>query len=925
MLVSAPAGFGKTALLAQWAASPQGRSEPLAWLSLDSEDSDPVRFWSQVTQALREMPLNRNVAFASGSWHFDDSIALVRSEQPPSWQYLLAVLHSEISTIPERFTLILDNYQVIQDDIVHQGLARLVEHLSKQARIILATRKDPPLPLSHWRSKSYLSEIRLTDLRFTHEESIKVFNQAIRPVLSPESVALLAKHAEGWITGILLAACALQNQAESVTAGYIAEFISKQEAVLEHLVDTVLLHYPEAVRIFLLQTSILDTITTDLADAVLVDAPPIRFDQPAGLDTSRGVLDFLETHFPFIQALDEQHTGYAYQPFIRGLLESHLQSVRPGLTFWLHRRASEWYDARGMTPEAVRHARFARDYEQAADIMEQAVRSGDAWTDREVINNLEWLKQLPERSLSARPWLRLLISRARSQGEQMQEGANYLSQLEQATIQMPDSVQEAGRLLGLIYEARASLAVLRGDTHIAVRYAQRALDNIPKEYPLAISRANLALGASFAQLGDMSRANQVYAQGTTNALSNGYRFIAIQSAFFLAEIQVAQGQLSQALLTCEKSSELGTFANQPAPQLGWNRLVQAKVAYQRNSLPEAERLTKEGIELLQRGEITAQNPDAYALLALICQTRGDIEGANVAIQTALQRAFDSQIPQTISLVSAYQARIWLAQHDYLRAFPWADKYRATAKPDYLRDFEDLTLVRSLLVNQQAEEALSRLDALLSQTKTSGKIARMIEVLALRALALQTINNPAKALDNLGQAIFLAEPENSYRVFLNEGEAMQLMILALYENLMQPESLTKRDGLESLVADGSQESVTGPAGVPATGLPEGERFNRLIVFIEKILAAFPQIPGYPTHAESLPEGQSEPLNPREEAILGMLARGLSNREISQKLFLSTNTLRAYTVSLFSKLGVNSRSDAVARARQSGLLPPREQDP
>ncbi len=893
VLLSAPAGFGKTALLAQWADSPHGRAEPLAWLSLDAEDNDPLRFWTLVTLALKGLPLSQNQAFASGSWRFDDSLALARSEQPPTWQVVLSALHSEIATVPQRFTLILDNYQEIQNDIVHQGLAHLIDHLPKQARIIIVTRKAPPLPLPRWRAKDLLADLRLAELRFTHSESAQVFNLNIHPPLSPDSVNLLSNHAEGWISGIRLAACALQDQNEPDSVSYIAEFTGKQGAVLEHLVDTVLQHLPESVRIFLLQTSVLNRFSADLADAVLVDAPPVHFEQAEGLDTTRGIIDFLlERHF-FITPIDANHTWYSIQPFIRELLLARLQVVRPGLVFWLHRLAAEWFDANGLTAEAIEHARQGRDFELAADIMEQALRLAENWTNRDIISNLEWLKQLPEPSLTARPWLRLFTFRTRPRTEQLFEGDRFLAQLEQVIMQIPDSVQKAGRLLGLVFEARASLAVSSGESHLAVRCAVKASENLPQDYPLARSRAYLALGSAQAQLGEVAQATQSFSQAASIALSSGFRLMALEAAYNLAEIQFTHGQLDQVLHTVEKSAGLGIFAGQTVPQMGWMRLIQAKTAYHRNELAEAERLNREAIELLERGGIIHQLPQAYALLAFTLQTRGDIEGANVTIQVALKRAIESSAARDISLVNAYQARIWLAQHDYLRAFPWADKYRTTARPDYQRLFEDLTLVRCLLVNAQPEEALSRLDALLGQVKSSGQISRAIEILSLRAMILQSLGSQVKAMDILGQSLFLAEGEGIIRIFLNEGEAMQLMVLALREQML-----------------GQVE------------MREGERFNRLLAFMGKILAAFPQIPAY--RSQALPEGQSEPLNPREEAVLGMLAKGLSSREISQKLFLSANTLRAYTVSLFNKLGVNTRSDAVARARQSGLLPPGQED-
>ncbi len=911
VLVSAPAGFGKSVLLAQWAASPQGRAFPLTWLSLDADDDDPIRFWGLVISALRDLPLTRKQAFSAGSWIFDDSLALVQSEQPPPWQFILAALLTEIAAIPERFILAIDNYQAIQNETIHQGLISLVEHLPARARIILATRKDLPFPLARWRTRKYLAEIRLADLRFTAEETRQAHDLFAFPPLPDEIVSLLGSRAEGWITGFRLSTLAFQGMDPVETKRLIAAMEGKGGAVLERLVEAVLQRQTAPVRTFLLQTSILGHFTADLAGAVLVDEAMdvITPGETLSLNLPESILDYLDRKSMFLEAASADRTWYRYQPLFAELLEARLQAIRPGLASWLHRRTAAWFEAKGMLHAALSHARQARDYELTADIMERALKNSSIWIHRETAIFLEWLKQLNEAQLSARPWLRLFIYRSRTPVEQMFTGDKYLTQMEQALVQMPDSSTEAGRLLGLVFESRASLAVIRSDPHLAVTYANKAIENLPQDYALAICRAYLTLGSARSMLGDMINASQAFSQAASIAISTGLRQLAFEAGADLAELQLDQGQLSQALQTCQRTAPLGTYTGRPAPAIGWLRLIEAETAFHRNDLAAAERLAKEGLDLLERGQVTARAPLGYALLAYIRQTAGDIEGANTAIQTALDLAEASQEHRLISLAAAYQARIWLAQHDYLRAFPWAEKYRTEARSDYRRDFEDLTLARSLLANDQAEEVLSRLDSLLALARRASAMGRVIEILALRALTLQILGSQPKALDNLGQSLFLAEQEGYLRVFLNEGLAMQLMILALREQLT-----TQASGME------------------------GDRVIRLLAFIDQILAAFPPLQPGPTSLgvqsgqtlqerrqdTSLPVGQTSPLNAREEAVLGLLSQGMSNREIAQKLFLSANTLRAYTVSLFNKLGVDSRADAIIRARQFGLIPPSAED-
>ena len=893
LLISAPAGSGKTTLMAQWAASPERQSRPIAWCSLDPQDNQPLLFWTRVIQALT------GLSGSDGAWLLDDSLSLVRAEIPPAWPVILSVLQAELSTLPKPVILVLDNYQVIQDETIHASVADWIEQLPGQLKVILITRKDPPFPLPAWRAKGLLAEIRLSSLRFTYQETLQACSQGAYLGLSADSIERVGASAEGWITGICLAAFVLVDKNEAETASLLAGLSGQQGSVLQTLLDASLSRLAETERAFLLKTSILSRFSPGLANAVLAGHQP----GSSGQDQAPLSPGSLASVFPFIQPVDAHGEWYACQPFIRELLLARLEADYPGQAFWLHRRAAEWFSQQGMASRAIYHAAMAQDDELAADFLEQALHQPTAWTDAELAASLSWLSHLSETVLSHHPWVRLFAFLKRSPLEQVMVGDCFLEQLEKEVIQTPRTTQEVGRLIALIYEIRASLAVIRNSPNQAVLYANRALEIIPPDFHLAISQAYLALGESQCLLGLSGAAHQSLAQAASLALSSGYRIIALQAAVDQAGLQIAQGQIEAARQTCEKTAAIGSFAGQPVPQLGGGRWLQSVIAWHTNDLASAQKMAFEAVTWLNRGDTPSERlPEAQAWLALVFQARGEVERANLAIQAALERAGETRNPQSLSLVSAYQARIWLAQQDIPRAVAWAGQYRALPTDDTLHPFEELTLARCLLADNLPDQALTRLDAFHRRASAAGWITWVIETLALRALSLQCLVNQAKAVDSLGQALFLAEPQGLTRIFLGEGQPMQMIILALRKQLSQDASPSPDEA------------------APA----EGQSFKRLIGFIDSLLAAFPPLPDSLDAGLQATQGTIEPLNAREASVLELLARGLAEREIAQKLFFSPNTLRAYTASLFNKLGVSNRFDAVARARQAGLIPPAREE-
>ena len=384
-LISAPAGFGKTTLVSEWVA---GCERPSAWLSLDEGDNDPTRFLAYLVAALQTVAANIGKGV----------LGMLQSPQPPPTESILTALLNELTAIPDNFVLILDDYHVIDARPIDHTLTFLVEHLPPQMHLVIATREDPQLPLARLRVRGQLTELRVSDLRFTPSEAAEFLNQRMALNLSAEDITALEARTEGWIAGLQLAAISLQGHKDAT--GFIKSFTGSHHFVLDYLVEEVLQQQPESVQTFLLRTSILERLCGPLCDAVVLD--------PSA--SGRETLEYLEHANLFIVPLDNERRWYRYHHLFADLLRQRLhQSTAAskgdemGDVAELHRRASAWYEDNGLELEAFHHATAANDVEHAERLIEG---KGMPLHFRGAVTPvLNWLKSLPTTVLDNHPSL----------------------------------------------------------------------------------------------------------------------------------------------------------------------------------------------------------------------------------------------------------------------------------------------------------------------------------------------------------------------------------------------------------------------------------------------------------------------------------------------------------------------------------------
>lgn len=862
ILVSAPAGFGKTTAVSEWAAdcSRLGPEVHPAWLSLDEEDGDPTRFLAYLVAALQ------TVAADIG----ETALGMLQSPQPPPVESMLAALLNEITTLPYEVVLFLDDYHLVESEPVDEALAFMLEHMPSQLHVVIATREDPRLPLARWRARGQLTEVRAADLRFTAAEAAEFLNRVMNLDLSAEDVAALETRTEGWIAGLQLAALSIQGRPDA--AVFIQAFTGSNRFVLDYLAEEVLQRQPQRTRSFLLETSILDKLCGPLCDAVTV--------QKRGKET----LERLERDNLFVVPLDDERRWYRYHHLFADVLQAHLLEEQPDQLLTLHKRASEWYEQNDSRPDAVRHALFAEDFEWAADLIERAGSS--LVTSSQTAMWLNWARSLPDELIRARPVLSVWHAYALLGTGELEAAETRLTDaerwLEPGPGQPPVAVdqEELRSLLATIGVARAYRAHSLGDVPGTVKHAQRVLDLLPEGDHLRREQAIALMGMTYWTSGDLEATDRLFVDYSQRQVAAGNILVAISAMSVLPDIRPALGRLRKAVDALTGLLQVVVDQGEPLPPeaadlyRGLGELV-----LEQGDLATASAHLQRSRELGEQGELPVWRWRWCVAQARLREAAGDPEGALGLLDEAQRLFIRTPLPDARPL-AALKARIWARQDRVPEALEWAREQCLSVDDNlsYLREFEHVTLARVLIAQYEREQAagaphdaLRLLERLLRAAEQGGRMGSAIEILALQALAHQAHGDTSSALAPLERALSLAEPDGYVQIFVNEGMPMARLLR---------EAASR--GVASNVA-------------------------------RRLLAAFPST------EEARSAERKELLSDREIEVLQHIAAGLTNQEIAARLYLSLYTVKAHARSIYDKLDAHSRTQATARARELGILP------
>jgi len=872
-LISASAGCGKTTLLSEWIVSCH---RPVAWLSLDEEHNEPTRFLMYFISSLQAINADVGVGVLN----------TLQSPQPPSIDSILTMLLNDISTMMKSFVFVLDDYHIIDAKPVDHILNFLIKHLPVHMHLVMATREDPPIPLARLRAKGQLTELRAPDLCFTSSEAAEFLNQVMSLNLSPEDINALEVRTEGWVAGLQLAAISLQGRKD--IDSFINDFTGSHRFVLDYLLEEVLHQQSKNVTTFLLRTSILDRFCTSLCEALLSDF----------VINEQETLTYLESINLFLIPLDDKRQWYRYHHLFADVLRARSKEVLSHQLVELHRRASLWFAENGLSSDAIKHAFAAKDFELAAGLIEgewPAIHRGFLQSH----TFLGWVKSLPDEFIRVRPvlstgyaWELLNIGELEAAEEKLKDAENWLNKPQKNSNEMVvEDEEEFQSLPATIAIARAYLAQALGNITDTIKHASQALSLLAVSDHISRGPASALLGLAYWSKGELEPAYKYLAEGMASLQKAGNMVFAISGTFGLADIRIMQGRLLEAISLYKETLKRVKDYGEPVLQGTAELYLGLSELYREQDDLSASIQHLEKSEQLGEQAGLPNWPYRFRLgQARLKQTLGEFDRALELLDEAEQFYYRGPLPD-LQTVAGLKARLWIRQGNLNKVISWIESENLTLKdrPAVLKEFNQITLVRTYIAQYKAQfkndqhdhtmqDVQQFIQQLLIAAKEGERAGSLIELFILQALCLQAQDEPSHAIESLQQALMLAEPESYIRIFVDEGSDMFDLL-----------SLAESKGITP-------------------------------IYVRKLLCAFDSDvqENRQTIVSSVANIPNDPLSKRELKVLQLIAQGLSNREIGERLFLALDTIKGHNRRIFSKLQAKNRTEAIARAKSLDIL-------
>ncbi len=844
-LISAPAGFGKTTLVSTWAAV---CNRPVAWLSLNEIDNDPINFLIYLIAA------TQTIVKKFG----EQALAMLRSPQPPSLESIVVTIVNEFSSLKDNFILVLDDYHIIDAKPVDRALSYLLSNLPSQLHLVISTREDPNLPLAGLRAQRQLTELRAEDLRFTQKEVAEFLKKTMGLNIAPDDISALEARTEGWIAGIQLAAISMKGYQD--TTHFVRSFTGSHHFVMDYLVEEVLQQQPESIKNFLFSTSILNRMCGPLCEAVTLGEN----------GSGQKILEILERANLFVIPLDNERQWYRYHHLFSDLLRHRLvknfvlqAENADNYINELHIRASKWYEENGLAFEAFRHAAAGNNIERAQRLI--GGKSIPRHFSGTVTAILNWLGSLPETEFNDRPSLWLLYASTLLMNGQT-TGVEEKLQFAEKALKSDEKDNNSRMIIGRIAAARATLALTRYDATSMIVESRRALKYLHPENLSLRSSANWTLGYGYILQGDRSSARQVFTEAISLSQTSGDIFTEILATIGLGNVQETDNLLYQATETYQHVLQLAS--EQPLQIVNEAYLGLARILYEWNNLEAAEEHGHLSLQLaLEYDKVIDRFIICEIFLARLKLARSDVDGAVVILEKASQKARQKNFTHRIPEIAAVQVLTSLTRGNLSDASYLAQKHELP-----------ISQARVHLAQGDTSTALEVLGRLHQQVEEKDLKDEQLKVMILQAVAHHLGGDKDQAMQRLGDALALAEPGGFIRIFVDESISMAQLLSEAAANGIMPD------------------------------------------YVGKLLSAFEAEEQMSQDKSDLPLTQPliKPLSHRELEVLHLIAQGLSNREISERLFLALSSVKGHNRKIFGKLQVQRRTEAVARARELGLL-------
>jgi LuxR family maltose regulon positive regulatory protein len=857
VLISAPAGYGKTTLLSEWI---QQSECPTAWLSLDKQDNDLRRFLSYVIASLGSIQVEVD----------EQVLDVYKSPQSDHFTTVLIPLINRISASDRRFYLVLDDYHLIENQEIHEAFTYLLNNLPPKMGLLITSRVDPPLRLAQLRARGELCEIRAADLRFSVEEAIDFLNQRMGLDLAPSDVSTLTDKTEGWIAGLQLAALSLQNHPDKHSS--VTTFAGDDRYIADYLLDEVLGRQPSPVQTFLLQTSILERLSAPLCDAV------------TGQSDSQVILIELERANLFLEPLDNQRKWYRYHHLFRDLLGQRLEQLTPADQIAnLHRQASDWFRSGNLIFEAINHAFEADDMLRIVRLIEANIFT---MLDRGgILTLMRWLDAIPGEVRRKHPWLSVAHAWVLVYAGNLDAGESTLQIAENALHILEEDEQTRAR--GYICAIQAYAFWMRGQGEPGATLARQALTLLPEDELSVRAFAANTLGGTLLQCNEVDQAIKSLQDSITWARASGNAHIYCLAAGSLSYNWIQKGRIRQAERVCREAfAHLEGEQIRESPAIAQIYAQMTNILILRNDLDHALQFAQKGLEISKQWDQIDTLTVSYIYLANVLIARGEFESAESALSQARKLGLHES-PWFKTIIEESQAQMHLASGNLTAASRWAAEsgidYRDEVPQPERNTYR--TLAEVLMVEGKLSEATHLLESLIKDSENAGANGNLLSLLPLQSVVQLDLGNQEGALDILTRALIMAEPEGYARTYISLGEPMaRLLRLAIQHDIQPPFCAQLLDAIENKQARDQDLRVSRPAKKPVSV-----------------------------------NGVYESLSRRELEVLQLIAEGCTNQEIAQELVLSLYTVKSHARNIYSKLGVKNRTEAVARARLLGLLP------
>ncbi|MBN1537198.1 MAG: hypothetical protein JW908_10740 [Anaerolineales bacterium] len=867
-LVTAPAGFGKTTLAASCIAS---CGMPFAWLSLDKNDNQPERFLTYLIASLQA--LDNHIG--------SEAAQLMAGIQQPVLEAVLTSLINDIEIINTEIVLVLDDYHLIKSQAVHEQVAFLLEHQPGSFHLVIATRSDPPLPLPRLRVHDQVIELRAADLRFTESEAAQFLNDIMGLRLDARSIAILEKRTEGWIAGLQMAALSMRDREDIL--GFIEGFSGTNRFILDFLLEEVLASQPPEIQRFLLRTSILERFSAPLCDALLENQENLELGNgdrttPIGSpshDQSISVLQYLERENLFLVSLDDERNWHRYHHLFADLLRVRLQQTQPQLISLLHSRASNWLEQNGYFTEAIQHLFAANDVDQAADLIEHY--GPVQWTESDP-SVIRMADSLPSEMLISRPiiglhqaWFLIIKGNIVKVLPLLNALAERFAEVDPASGQ-----RWIQTIIGLALAFLGQPVDFPGFDYLP-KY--EVINEIPAREVILRDAADILYGMTLGRLGELERAVEVSLKQIHRGMPLRQTLTIPTLVPFLARIYLIQGRLHTAASLCHEYLD-------PIKEKGFRfifsashmNIVLGEVLYEWNCLDEAEAQIREGLRANEPwAEILAEGFGLSALTRVLA-AQGDYSGAMEFVEK-----FETKLNRPLSPIEfkedlhTLRVRVQLACGDLQKASEWVEQIQNNEDFHLHPERYQLTLAHIYLALGEYAKVEEVLPNVITPDMPGNLITRQLERNLILAAALGAQNRLPEAFKLLGSCLALAEPEGYMRIFLDMGDPIRELLSAYVKS----------------------------------NAPAQAQYAKKIL---KVCSSFREA----SSPDLVPAGLIEALSERELEVLQLIALGRTNQEIAQQLIVARGTIKAHAASIYRKLEVDNRTEAVARARQLGIL-------